>query len=118
MQANDQTVYHAGDSAWFEGFAEIRHRFPALSAAILPIGGYKPGWFMERNHMTPEQALDAFVALDARTMIPMHWGTFQLTDEPLREPLERLLKNWEEREYLGDRKLLLPAIGETVFLDR
>ncbi len=116
--ADDQlALYHAGDTAWFDGFSAIGERFPELQLALLPIGGYEPGWFMERNHMTPEQALEAFAQLAARRMIPMHWGTFQLTDEPLREPLDRLLDHWGEQQELAERKLLLPAIGETLSLE-
>ena len=63
---------------------------PAIDAALLPIGAYDPGWFMERQHMNPEQALQAFEDLGARTFVAMHWGTFKLTDEPLDEPPRRL----------------------------
>ena len=62
------SVYHAGDTAWFDGFAEIGRRFPGISAALLPIGAYDPGWFMEMQHMNPEQAMRAFVDLGARTL--------------------------------------------------
>ncbi len=82
-------VYHSGDTAWFDGFAEIGRRF-SIDAALLPIGAYDPAWFMSRQHMNPEEALRAFVALRARTFFAMHWGTFKLTDEPLDEPPVRL----------------------------
>jgi len=105
-------VYHAGDTAWFDGFAEIGRRFPGISAALLPIGAYDPGWFMEMQHMNPEQAMRAFVDLGARTFVAMHWGTFKLTDEPLDEPPQRLRADWERRGLPKDR-LRIPAIGET-----
>jgi L-ascorbate metabolism protein UlaG (beta-lactamase superfamily) len=110
-------VYHAGDSAWFEGFRQIGARFPGLDAALLPIGAYDPGWFMERQHMTPEQALGAFQALGARTMVAMHWGTFKLTDEPLDEPPRRLEA---ERARLGlpPQRVRVPAVGETLEVAR
>jgi len=105
-------VYHAGDTAWFDGFAEIGRRFPGISAALLPIGAYDPGWFMEMQHMNPEQAMRAFVDLGARTFVAMHWGTFKLTDEPLDEPPRRLRADWERRG-LPPERLRIPAIGET-----
>jgi L-ascorbate metabolism protein UlaG (beta-lactamase superfamily) len=111
------TLYHAGDSAWFGGFAEIARRFPSIDVAMLPIGAYQPPWFMEQQHMNPEQALAAFEALGCRWMVPMHWGTFQLTDEPISEPATRLRRAWSARP-LAERRLVSLAVGETLELDR
>jgi L-ascorbate metabolism protein UlaG (beta-lactamase superfamily) len=107
-----RALYHAGDTGWFDGFGEIARRFPAIDLALLPIGAYAPAWFMEPHHMNPEQALDAFRILGARAMAPMHWGAFQLTDEPLREPMERLRRAWGERAPSG--RLHVLAVGESV----
>jgi L-ascorbate metabolism protein UlaG (beta-lactamase superfamily) len=109
-------VYFAGDTADFSGFAEIGRRFPGLLAAVLPIGGYRPAWFMEHNHMNPEQAGRAFLALGARHLVPCHWGTFQLTDEPIAEPAERLREWWRRHGPTDGRRLHLAAVGETVVL--
>jgi L-ascorbate metabolism protein UlaG (beta-lactamase superfamily) len=106
------TVYHAGDTGWFAGFREIAARFPAIDLALLPIGAYAPAWFMEPYHLNPEQALDALDALKARAMVPMHWGAFQLTDEPLVEPIERLRLAWEARRPAA--RLQVMSVGETV----
>lgn len=116
VQAGDVSVYFAGDTAWFDGFAEIGRRFPGLDAALLPIGGYEPAWFMSRNHLNPEQAGEAFLQTGARTLVPMHWGTFQMTDEPLREPIERLQRWWQSAPIPEGRVLATPAVGETVLL--
>ena len=113
IQGKSATVYHSGDTAWFDGFAEIGARFPGVDAALLPIGAYDPAWFMERQHMNPEQALAAFGALGAGTFLAMHWGTFKLTDEPLDEPPRRLEA---ERVRLGlpPRQVRVLAVGETL----
>ncbi len=113
VQGRAATVYHAGDTAWFDGFAEIGRRFPGLDAALLPIGAYDPAWFMERQHLNPEQAVAAFQALGAGRLLPMHWGTFKLTDEPLDEPPARLEA---ERARLGlaPERVRALAVGETV----
>ena len=116
VAGNGNSVYHAGDSAAFEGFAEIGRRFSELDAAMLPIGGYEPAWFMEHYHLNPEQAGRAFVELGARRLVPMHWGTFQLTDEPLCEPLQRLQTWWREQGMQDSRKLHALAVGETLVL--
>ncbi|HUM13200.1 MAG TPA: MBL fold metallo-hydrolase [Myxococcaceae bacterium] len=110
------SVYHAGDTAYFAGFKEIGRRFPALDAALLPIGAYDPEWFMRKQHMNPEDAVQAFLDLGARRLVAMHWGTFKLTDEPLDEPPRLLRADWERRALPADA-LFIPAIGETLALD-
>ena len=109
------SIYHAGDSAWFDGFATIGERFTNLLAALLPIGAYDPGWFMEKHHLNPEQAGEAFLALGARHLVPMHWGTFRLTDEPLSEPIERIRRWWDTQDRAGKRLHCL-SVGETIAL--
>ncbi|MEM6796709.1 MAG: MBL fold metallo-hydrolase, partial [Acidobacteriota bacterium] len=114
--AEGRTIYHAGDTAYFPGFRDIGERFPSLDLALLPIGAYSPSWFMEHSHMNPEQAGQAFEELGARSMVPMHWGTFRLTDEPLREPIERLRDWWRDRRPAGTLHDL--AVGERVEFPR
>jgi L-ascorbate metabolism protein UlaG (beta-lactamase superfamily) len=75
------SVYFAGDTGWGDHFAAIGHRFPDLRLAILPIGGFKPVWYMREVHIGPEDALQAMRLLGAETMIPMHFGTFPNGDE-------------------------------------
>lgn len=87
-------AFFAGDSGYFHGFAEFGRLFPGLDLALLPTGAYEPRWFMKPVHMNPKEALAAFQDLGAAHMLPMHWGTFDLTDEPMDEAdrvLERLL---------------------------
>ncbi len=117
IEGSCATVYHSGDTAWFAGFAEIGARFPRIDAALLPIGAYDPAWFMEKQHMNPEQALRAFGDLGARTFVAMHWGTFKLADEPLDEPPQRLEA---ERARLGlpRERVRVPAVGETLVVGR
>jgi len=113
IEGRSARIYHSGDTAYFEGFEEIGARFPGLDAALLPIGAYDPAWFMERQHMNPEQALRAFEDLGARTFVAMHWGTFKLTDEPLDEPPRRLEAERRRRGLPADRVRVL-AVGETI----
>jgi L-ascorbate metabolism protein UlaG (beta-lactamase superfamily) len=117
VEGGGHSIYHAGDSAWFDGFAEIGRRFPKLDAAILPIGAYDPAWFMEQHHMNPEQAGRAFLATRARCLVPSHWGAFKLSDEPLVEPIERLRRWWGENPPADGARLVIPAVGETMALD-
>ena len=74
-------VYHAGDTGHFAGFELIGKVFGGIDAACLPLGAYEPRWFMQLQHMSPEQSLDALEALSARHFIGMHWGAYDLSDE-------------------------------------
>lgn len=99
-----RSVFHCGDSAWFEGFAEIGERLP-VEIALLPIGAYEAP--TKRDvHMNPEQAIDAFLQLKARTLVPMHYGTFRLSYEPLHEPPERLIRHGAARQVIESIRIL------------
>jgi len=104
-------AYHAGDTALTEDFAEIGRRH-SIDYAMLPIGAYEPRWFMEPQHMNPDDAGAALLALGARTLVAMHWGTFRLTDEPLGEPPERMRAWWAARG-LAPERLWIFDLGET-----
>jgi L-ascorbate metabolism protein UlaG (beta-lactamase superfamily) len=111
LRAGRQSVYHAGDTAYFNGFHEIGHQLnPEL--ALLPIGAYNPPSF--RNvHTSPADAVQAFLDLGARWMTPMHYGTFRLSHEPMDEPL-RLLNDEARRHRIQDRVMVM-AEGVTHF---
>jgi L-ascorbate metabolism protein UlaG (beta-lactamase superfamily) len=98
------SVYHAGDTAYFSGFREIGERLsPEL--ALLPIGAYNPPTF--RNvHADPADATRAFLDLNARWMVPMHYGTFRLSHEPMEEPLQ-LLEKEAKAAGIEDRVVVL-----------
>ena len=83
-------VYFAGDSGYAGLFGEVRERLGAPEVALLPIGAYRPRWFMKPVHMDPEEAVQAFQDVGAAHFVPIHWGTFDLADEPIQEPAERV----------------------------
>jgi L-ascorbate metabolism protein UlaG (beta-lactamase superfamily) len=104
LKAGKHSVYHAGDTAYFAGFREIGRRLsPEL--ALLPIGAYNPPAF--RNvHTNPADATRAFLDLNARWMVPMHYGTFRLSHEPMDEPL-RLLEKEARAAGISDRVVVM-----------
>jgi L-ascorbate metabolism protein UlaG (beta-lactamase superfamily) len=107
-----RSVFHCGDSAWFEGFTEIGERLP-VEIALLPIGAYEAP--TKRDvHMNPEEAIDAFLQLKARTLVPMHYGTFRLSYEPLHEPPERLIRHGADKQVI-DRIRILNEGEPTIF---
>jgi L-ascorbate metabolism protein UlaG (beta-lactamase superfamily) len=108
-------IYHSGDTAYFDGFTEIGRRSGPIDAALLPIGAYDPAWFMSKQHMNPEEAVQAFVDLGAKQFVAMHWGTFKLTDEPLDEPPRRLRAEWERRGLDASTEHVL-AVGASLMV--
>ena len=108
----ERRFYHGGDTGYFAGFKEIGRRLGPFDVAALPIGAYLPPGIMKWVHTTPEQAVQAFVDLDARTMLGIHWGTFDLADEPLDEPPARMLADIARRGIDPSRAWIL-KIGET-----
>ena len=109
LQHKGITIYFAGDTAKGDHFSEIGKRFD-IDFALLPIGAYKPEFIMKHNHLNPQEAYDAFEQLGAKWMIPMHYGSYKLTDEPLDEPLQ-----WMEQiaaEHPGRIRIL--KVGEVM----
>src|ERR1022692_3651382 len=90
LEHQGRKIYHAGDSAYFDGFKEIGRRLPP-EIALLPIGAYHPESF-RRVHMAPDQAIKAFKDLGAQWLVPMHYGTFRLSFEDMDEPPRWLLE--------------------------
>jgi L-ascorbate metabolism protein UlaG (beta-lactamase superfamily) len=109
IRGGGHTLYHSGDTAYFDGFKKIGHRLKP-EVALLPIGAYRPDSY-RGVHTCPEEALQAFLDLGASRMIPMHYGTFRLSQEPMEEPVERLLAAARQAGVL-DSVCVLPE-GET-----
>jgi L-ascorbate metabolism protein UlaG (beta-lactamase superfamily) len=83
-------AYFAGDTGWGDHFARIGAQFGPIRVAMLPIGAYRPRWFMQPVHIDPAEAVEAHKVLHAQTSIPMHYGTFALGDDGELEPLDDL----------------------------
>jgi L-ascorbate metabolism protein UlaG (beta-lactamase superfamily) len=97
-----KTIYFGGDSGFGSHYRETAEVFPEIDYFLIGIGAYKPRWFMEPNHNSPEDTLKGLVDINAEFMIPMHYGTFDLSDEPPGEPL-RLLKEKAAEMNLSDK---------------
>jgi len=104
--------YHGGDTGFFSGFAEIGKRFGPLDLAALPIGAYDPPSIMRFVHLDPEEAVRAAVDLRAERVVAMHFGTFDLTEEPLDEPPRRFRRAATRNGFDRERAWTL-KIGES-----
>ena len=106
FQANGKTIYFSGDTGYGSHFTDVRVLFPSIDIALIGVGAYKPEWFMAANHISPTDVVTAFNDLGAKVLIPMHYGTFDLSDEPVGEPLRILKKLEAENKIHGELKAL------------
>ena len=112
IDSGKRRYFFAGDSGYFAGFAEYGRRFGPIDLALLPIGAYEPRWFMRYQHLNPADAVAVTRDLAARRMLGIHWGTFDLTDEPLDLPPRALAEAVAAAGEEPERFRVL-AIGET-----
>ena len=87
---SDFTFYFAGDTGYSDDFKEMRKRLGVPDLAAIPIGAYAPRDFMKDAHINPEEAVQILEDIGAPKAVPVHWGTFKLTLEPMAEPPARL----------------------------
>ncbi|MGI8788451.1 MAG: MBL fold metallo-hydrolase [Pyrinomonadaceae bacterium] len=112
IQSANKTIYFGGDSGYGNHYKELAALFPKIDFFLVGIGAYKPIWFMKANHNSPEEAFQGFVDSRADALIPMHFGRFDLSDEPPSEPLQ-LLREAAARANVSD-KIKVLQINESV----
>lgn len=108
-----QKIYHGGDSGYSGHFRDIKSRLGIPDLALLPIGAYEPRWFMKHHHMNPAEAVQAHIDLGATRSIGMHFGTFQLTDEGIKQP-ELDLKKAKADSKISDDQFLVLEQGQSI----
>jgi len=112
VTAEDRRFYFAGDTGAFDGSAGIGEAMGPFDLAAMPIGAYEPVAMMKPFHLNPEEAVEAGRAVRARRLVAMHYGTFDLSDEPLDEPPRRF-RDAGRRQGHADDDVWVMEIGET-----
>ena len=108
-------IHFVGDTAWADFFPELGRWLGGVDLALIPIGAYRPRWFMKSVHCNPEEAVQVHRSIGAKRSLAMHWGVFELADEPLGEP-PLLLASAADEANLTPGEFSVPAVGETVVL--
>lgn len=114
IQAGGKSLYWGGDSGYGSHFQEVQQLFGVPDWAILGIGAYQPEWFMHPSHMSPGDAVKALHDLGSAHFVPMHHGTYDLSDEPTGDPV-RKINEMDQRGHIK-AQVYLPAIGEKLRL--
>ena len=105
IESNGKSIFFAGDTGYSDLFKEIGSRY-FVDLAIFPIAAYNRPPTFRPVHMTPGDAIQAFKDLKAKNLIPIHWGNFRLSLEPMNEP-PTILKNLAKIENIEDRVHIL-----------
>ena len=111
IETGDKSIYFMGDSGYGPHFKLISDTMGSPEYAIMGVGAFKPEWFMHAAHTSPMDAAKAFQEMGGQKFIPMHFGTFDLSDEPLLEPLDWLKANPDA----VSQGLIVPLIGRDLF---
>ncbi len=112
IKSNEKTIFFSGDTAYSLIFKSINKDFGNFDICLLPIGAYSPSFIMSQSHATPQEAYQIFNDLKGKLFIPMHYGTYDLSDEPLGEPLKLLDACFENKTKL--KKL---NVGESYIIE-
>ncbi len=115
IRSDKTSIYFGGDSGYGDHYSEVGSIFPQIDYFLIGIGAYEPRWFMEPNHNSPIDAIKAFKDIGAKNLVPMHYGRFDLSDEPPNEPI-RALRLEAEKAGLTD-KLKVITINEHISTD-
>jgi N-acyl-phosphatidylethanolamine-hydrolysing phospholipase D len=107
------SAYFAGDTGYSQDFKDINKRLGDFDLGLIPVGAYAPRWFMASQHVDPPEAVKIHQDLKAHTSIGIHWGTFELTDEPLDEPPKQLAIERTKAGIAAERFFVVKH-GETV----
>ncbi|MEZ4900701.1 MAG: MBL fold metallo-hydrolase [Spirosomataceae bacterium] len=114
IRANEKSIYFGSDSGYGTHYQDFAKYFEGVDIALLGIGAYKPEWFMVASHASPKDALKAAHEMKAKRFIPMHYGTFDLSDEPLGDPYRELQKLQQAPQ--NNTLIVLAGIGEVIEL--
>lgn len=117
LKSASKTIYFSGDSGYGNGthFKKIGELFPHIDVAMIGAGAFAPTWFMKYNHQEPSDAIKAFHDCKAKKMIPFHFGTFDLSNEPLDEPA-KVLEILQKENKIGINELQVVKFGEVILV--
>lgn len=117
IQSYALKLYFAGDTGFGGHFNMIYNRFGNMDLSFLPIGSYEPRWFMQANHINPEEAVRVHQILRSTRSVAMHFGTFQLSDEGIDEPIIDLQAAIEKYKIPAG-SFIIPENGKTIYFKK
>ncbi len=116
IKTPDGDIYFAGDTGFGPFLDQISLHFPnGFRLGLLPVGAFRPEWFMKKVHMSPDEAFETQKKLSIQNVFAIHFGTFKLADDKQDEPTDRVN---ELNKKLQDQKrfVALPNGGSMQIL--
>jgi L-ascorbate metabolism protein UlaG (beta-lactamase superfamily) len=110
IQADNFNLYFAGDTSWGSHFKIIGNFFEHIDVALLPIAPGEPRSWMKETHINAQEAVKACIELNARVLIPMHWGTYHLGFDEYFAPIELLKENWQKMQSKAVEKFAMKRL--------
>jgi len=115
IECNGHKIYFAGDTMYDSHFKEIAQAVPGIDVALMPIGPCEPRKWVAHSHLDAGDAVKAFIDLQAKHFVPMHWGTFPMGTELFNIPIVQLKKSWtSEKDQLNGKKLHMSKVGQSL----
>ena len=105
-------IFIGGDSGYDTHFKNIGDKFGSFDIAILECGQYNENW--PNIHMMPEETAQAAIDLNAKVLMPVHWGKFSLAHHSWNEPIIRL----HQKNKQLNLEITTPLIGQRVIVGR
>ena len=116
LNINGYKIYFAGDTGYGPNFKELGTQEKTIDLALIPIGAYKPQWFMSPIHISPDEAVQVHLDVNAKQSIAMHFGTFLLADDGMFTPVNDLKKALDKYQISQDQ-FLVPDEGKSYLFD-
>jgi L-ascorbate metabolism protein UlaG (beta-lactamase superfamily) len=115
IESPDKKVYFAGDTGKGSHDKQLAEKFGGFDVSLIPIGAYEPRWFMAQTHLNPAEAVQVHRETNSKFSIGIHFGTVQLTDEGIDEPVIALKKALVE-SGIPESEFIAPDFGETYII--
>jgi L-ascorbate metabolism protein UlaG (beta-lactamase superfamily) len=109
IQTGSRDIFFGGDSGYCDYPKQIAALFPSIDIAMIGVGAYTPDYMMQDVHTNPSEAVQVIHDLRAAHFIPMHYGTYDLADEPMGEPERILVDLNDNKQIIADLHIMSPG---------
>jgi len=111
-----KSFLHLGDTGYSKDFIDIKNKLGPPDVVAIPIGAFEPRYIMKNSHLNPEEAVQTYKDLDAKTAVAIHWGTFILSQEKVDEPIKRLKRSLI-KNLIEEERFRILKHGESILMD-
>jgi L-ascorbate metabolism protein UlaG (beta-lactamase superfamily) len=111
IAGKEDTLFFSGDSGYGDHFKAIGDKYGPFDFAMMECGQYNEKW--AQIHMMPEQTAQAGLDVQAKVLMPIHWGAFTLALHDWTDPVVRVTAEAKKLNL----EVIIPKIGESIWLE-